>query len=355
MSKSKGNVVDPLELIDAFGADALRFAMAAQASQGSDVKFSRQRVEGYRNFATKLWNAARFAEINGCVRVAGFDAKKVRHTLNRWIVGETARTAAALSQAIESYRFNEAAATIYEFIWGRYCDWYLELAKPVLSGADEAAKAETRACAAWVLDETLALLHPFMPFITEELWAKTAEQGPARTSLLALANWPVLDGLGDAEADAEIGWLIDLVSEIRSVRTEMNVPAGARIPMLVTAGGALADARFATHGETIKRLARLDSITKTADAPKGSAVIIVGETTAALPLEGVVDLAAERQRLSREVAKYESEIAKIDAKLANEQFVTKAPPEVVEEIRERKAEFGRLATRLGAALKRIEA
>ena len=192
MSKSKGNVMDPLGLIDTYGADALRFTLAAMAAQGRDIKLSTQRVEGYRNFATKLWNAARFAEMNECVRQRDFDPAKVKQTVNRWIVGETERAARAVTEGIEAYKFNEAAAAIYEFVWGVFCDWYLELIKPILAGDDEAAKAETRATVAWVLDQILKLLHPFMPFITEELWAHMVEHGEKRENLLALSQWPML-------------------------------------------------------------------------------------------------------------------------------------------------------------------
>ncbi len=212
MSKSKGNVIDPLSIIDDYGADALRFTLAAMAAQGRDIKLSANRVEGYRNFATKLWNAARFGEVNGCQRVAGFDPKQARETLNRWILGEAAKAAGEVTAAIEAYRFNEAAGAAYRFVWSIYCDWYIELAKPVLTGADGPAKDETRATASFVLDEILKLLHPFMPFLTEELWRVTGEAGPKRETMLVLASWPKLDGLEDKDAEAELGWLVDLVT-----------------------------------------------------------------------------------------------------------------------------------------------
>jgi valyl-tRNA synthetase len=351
MSKSKGNVMDPLEMIEEYGADALRFTLAAMAAQGRDIKLSTARVEGYRNFATKLWNAARFAEMNEARVDASFDPKSAKETVNRWILGEAERAAQAVTAGITAYKFNEAAGAIYEFVWGRYCDWYLELAKPVLMGSDEPAKAETRACLAFVRDETLKLLHPFMPFITEELWANTAK----RDRLLALGVWPKLEGLADSKADEEIGWLIALVSEIRSVRTEMNVPAGAKIPLVITSGAKAVKDRAARHEETIKRLARLDTVSFAKAAPKGAALIVAGQTTAALPLEGIIDMGAERARLAKEIGRAEGDIAKIDAKLANEQFVAKAPAEVVEENRERKAELTVLAKRLKTALARIEA
>ena len=355
MSKTKGNVMDPLALIDEYGADALRFTMAAMAAQGRDVKMSTARVEGYRNFATKLWNAARFAEMNECVRQKGFNPGAVKETVNRWIAGEVERTAAAVTAGIEAYKFNEAATAVYEFTWGTFCDWYLELTKPILIGNDEAAKAETRATTAWALDQVLKLLHPFMPFITEELWSRLVEVGVQRENLLCLSTWPVFEGLADADADEEIGWLVGLISEVRSVRSEMNVPAGAKVPLVLVGAGKALRARTGQHEETIERLARLDDISFAKTAPKGSAQIVLGETVAALPLAGVIDMGAERARLEREIDKCRSEIGKVDAKLANESFVAKAPPEVVEENRERKADFEATITKLQAALKRVEA
>jgi valyl-tRNA synthetase len=355
MSKTKGNVMDPLDVIDQYGADALRFTLAAMAAQGRDIKLSTHRVEGYRNFATKLWNAARFAEMNECVRQKGFDPNAVAETLNRWIAGEVERTAAAVTVGIETYKFNEAAAAVYEFTWGTFCDWYLELAKPILNGDDEPAKAETRATAAWVLDQILKLLHPFMPFITEELWDRLVEVGVKRENLLCLSAWPVPTGLADAVADEEIGWLINLVSEVRSVRSEMNVPAGAKTPLVMVGASKVVRARAENYEETIKRLARIEALSFAKVAPQGSAQIVLGEMTVALPLAGVIDMGTERTRLVREIEKSRAEIKKIDAKLANENFVAKAPPEVVEENRERRADFEATMRRLQAALKRVEA
>jgi len=351
MSKSKGNVMDPLEMIEEYGADALRFTLAAMAAQGRDIKLSAARVEGYRNFATKLWNAVRFAEMNEARLDSAFDPRSARETLNRWILGEAERAVKAVTGAIEAYKFNEAASAIYEFTWGRFCDWYVELSKPILAGGEERARAETRACLAYVRDVILRLLHPFMPFITEELWNKTA----ARGALLALSAWPELEALADPIADEEIEWLIQLVSEIRSVRTEMNVPAGARVALVITSPAKAVKDRAARHEETIKRLARLDTISFAKSAPKGAALIVAGATTAALPLAGIIDMGAERARLAREIGKAEADIAKIDAKLANAQFIAKAPAEVVEENRERKAELETVAKRLKKALQRIEA
>jgi valyl-tRNA synthetase len=354
MSKSKGNVIDPLQIIDKYGADALRFTLAAMAAQGRDIKLAPQRVEGYRNFATKLWNAARFGEMNECVRQFDFDPHSVKHTLNRWIVGETERAANAVTAGLEGYKFNEAAGAIYEFVWGVYCDWYLELIKPILAGDDEAAILETRACTAWVLDQCLKLLHPFMPFITEELWAHMVEHGHARRSLLCLSEWPRLSGLSSTEADEEIGWVVELVSEVRSVRTEMNIPAGAKIPLVITGASEATAARARRHDETIRRLARLESITFAQAAPKGAALIVIGEATVALPLEGVIDMGAERKRLQKEIEKAEGDRSKAATWLANEANVAKSPEHVVELNRERVVEASDRITRLAAALKRIE-
>ncbi len=250
MSKSKGNVIDPLDLIDKYGADALRFTLAAMAAQGRDIKLSAQRVEGYRNFTTKLWNAARFAEMNGCVTVPDFNPRNAKEMLNRWIAHETAKAAREITAAIEAYRFNEAAGAAYRFVWNIYCDWYLELAKPVLTGPDGEAKFETRATVAWARDEIVKLLHPFMPFITEELWWVTgpvpvepermtgselelSRKGDERADMLALTMWPSHDGLDDPAAEAEIGWVVDLVSSVRSLRSEMNIPPATLMPLVL--------------------------------------------------------------------------------------------------------------------------
>ena len=353
MSKSKGNVMDPLVVIDEYGADALRFTLSAMAAQGRDIKLSKQRVEGYRNFATKLWNAARFAEMNECVRQRDFDPAKVEATINKWVIGETERAAAAVTAGIEAYRFNEAAGAAYEFVWGVFCDWYLELIKPLLMGDDEAAKSETRACVAWTLDQILKLLHPFMPFLTEELWAHMVEHGEGRSSLLTLSAWPVLEGNEDDAADAEIGWVINLISEVRSVRSEMHVPAGAKIPLVLVGADAQVRMRCDRHEETIGRLARLDEISFADAPPKGAALIVTGDTTAAIPLEGVIDMAAEKARLAREIDETTELLSKEKAKLDNPQFVAKANPDAVETARERVDEFEGKIARLSGALKRL--
>jgi valyl-tRNA synthetase len=353
MSKSKGNVIDPLNLIDTYGADALRFTLAAMAAQGRDIKLATSRVEGYRNFATKLWNAARFAEMNGCTRVESFDPKGVHETLNRWILGETAEAVAATTEAITAYRFNDAANAAYRFVWNIFCDWYLELSKPVLQGADGAAKDETRATTAFVIDQITKLLHPFMPFLTEELWAIKGAEGAPRESLLALAPWPDLSGLEDARAEAEIGWIVDLVSEVRSVRSEMNVPAGAQIPLVLVAPPDEVAARAKAWDETIRRLARLSTISFEAAPPKSSAQMIVRGVVAALPLQGVIDIGAERARLTKELGKQQGEAKKIEGKLGNADFVARAPEDVVEENRERLAESLSQIEKITAALERL--
>jgi len=336
MSKTKGNVIDPLKLIDQYGADATRFTLAAMAAQGRDLKLSIQRVEGYRNFVTKLWNAARFLEMNECRRVEGYDPRANRLPLNRWIVGATARAAAAVTRGIVDYKFNEAANAAYDFVWGTFCDWYVEFAKPVFNGEDEAAKAETRATAAWALDQILAILHPFMPFVTEELWAETGKFGPARASMLILSQWPDLAGLEDEEADAELNWLIDVITHVRSVRSEMNVPAGAKLPLVVVGAGETTLRRLVAGTSLITRLARLEEISPQANVPGESAQFVVGEATWALPLAGVIDIAVEKARLEKEVARLDADVAQVDKKLGNEQFVAKAPEEVIEEQKARR-------------------
>jgi valyl-tRNA synthetase len=348
MSKSKGNVIDPLALIDEYGADALRFTLAAMAAQGRDIKLSTQRVEGYRNFATKLWNAARFAEMNECATVSTFDPKSARETLNRWIAHETAKAAAEITEAIKAYRFNDAAAAIYRFVWNIYCDWYLELAKPLLTGPDEAARDETRAMVAWARDEILKLLHPFTPFITEELWAVTGRHD----TLLTLEAWPGGASLTDDKAEAEIGWVIDLVTAIRSVRAEMNISAA--IPLVLAGASAESKARAERWAEFIKRLARVSEISSAATAPQGAVQLIVRGETAALPLKGVIDVAAELARLTKEMQKADADIARIDAKLNNPNFMARAPEEVVEEEKEKREEAVARKAKIAEALERLK-
>jgi valyl-tRNA synthetase len=381
MSKSKGNVIDPLNLIDEYGADALRFTLAAMAAQGRDIKLATSRVEGYRNFATKLWNACRFAEMNQCAVPEGFEPAKAKETLNRWIAHESAHTTREVTEAIEAYRFNDAAGSIYRFVWNVYCDWYVELAKPVLLGPDSPAKDETRAMVAWARDEILKLLHPFMPFITEELWEVTAK----RDGLLVLADWPrkatattaeqlasiamagpdstlippviaALDAgdFSDPAAEAEIGWVVDLVTAIRSVRSEMNIPPATLTALVLAGASAGTRERAPRWTDVIKRMARLSDISFADRAPDGAVQLLVRGEVAALPLKGVIDVAAERARLDKEMAKADADIKRAESKLANEKFVANAAEEVVEEEREkREAALARKA-KLLEALERLK-
>ena len=381
MSKSKGNVIDPLHLIDDYGADALRFTLAAMAAQGRDIKLAPQRVEGYRNFATKLWNACRFAEMNACALPAGFNPTTTNETLNRWIAHETARATREVTEAIEAYRFNDAAGAIYRFVWNVYCDWYLELAKPVLMGEEGAGKTETRAMVAWARDEILKLLHPFMPFITEELWAVTAR----RDGLLALAAWsrktgelspeqlalisttspndpfltPVLLAFDAAEftdsaAEAEIGWVVDLVTAIRSVRAEMNIPPATLTPLVLAGASAETRARAPRWSDVIKRMARLADISFADRAPEGAVQLLVRGEIAALSLKGVIDFSAEKARLDKELAKAEADIKRVDAKLGNEKFVANAPDEIVEEEKEKRDAAVARKAKILEALERLK-
>ena len=355
MSKSKGNVIDPLELVDAYGADALRFTLAAMAAMGRDIKLSKQRVEGYRNFGTKLWNASRFCEMNACIRVAGFNPSLVNQKVNKWIVGEVAKAQRGVQDGITEYRFNEAAGAIYSFIWHIFCDWYLEFIKPVLNGDDAAAKEETQATAAWVLDQCLILLHPFMPFMTEELWQRLGEQGPARNNMLILETWPIYPpDLTDSAAEAEMDWVIRIVSEVRSVRSEMNVPAGAKVPLLVKDASADSQTRLKNNLDLIMRMARLESAAVTESVPSGAVQTVLDEATLLLPLADVIDLDQEQARLQKEIEKFAKEIGKIDGKLNNEKFMAKAPEHVVEEQRERRANAEAAQTKLKDALSRLQ-
>ncbi len=353
MSKSKGNVIDPLELIDKYGADALRFTMVSMASASAGrLRLATARVEGSRNFATKFWNATRFAEMNGAVLTKGFDPASAKLTVNRWMLGELARANTAVDTAIAEFRLNDAATALYEFVWGMVCDWYVELTKPILQGEDGPAKDETRAVTAYVLRETAKLMHPVMPFITEEIWDKTghrAQHGP-----LIGQPWPVPPPL-DQAADAEMGWLVKLISDIRSARAELNVPAGAKLRMMVIGGNDVTARRLKTHRPAIERLARIEGIEAAATAPKGALQIVLGEATYALPVTDVIDLKAEGARLQKEIKKLADEVVKIDAKLGNAAFVAKAPEEVVEEQRERRLQAQQTGARLSTALERLGA
>ena len=355
MSKSKGNVVDPIDLIGRFGADALRFTLAAMAAQGRDIKLSEARIEGYRNFATKLWNASRFAELNGCARVAGFDPAAAREPLNRWILGEAAKAAAETAFAIEAYRFNDAANAVYRFVWSVFCDWHLELAKPVLQEpADPTTRAETQATIAHVLDTIYALLHPFMPFLTEELWAIKGQTGPKREGPLALGPWPTQGFEVDQAVEAEIGWMVDLVAEIRSVRSEMGVPPSTLTPLVLVAPSETAEKSARAWTESIRRLARVSSVETASVAPTGALELVVRGETVALPLAGVVDLAAERARFDKEIARVRQEIAKVEVKLGNPDFVARAPEDIIAEHEDRLETFQARLVKLNAARERLE-
>ena len=346
MSKSKGNSVDPLILVDRFGADALRFTLTAMESQGRDIKLDEKRVEGYRNFATKLWNAVRFAQSQGITASASAEAPEASLPVNRWIIAETAQMAADAETALTAYRFDQYADTLYQFVWSRFCDWYLELLKPLLAEDGEAA-AESRTVAAWVIDQILVILHPLMPFITEELWHAQGE----RPYDLIHAKWPRLTPGPDASA-AEIRWLIDLISAIRSARTELNVPPGARLPLHIEPDASL-KARLEAQRAALERLARVGSLVFAPAPAGGIAQIVVEGATYALPLEGIIDLAAERARLEKAALAAEKEAAALAGRLASPGFVERAKPEAVEKARDDHAARTAEATRLRAALARL--
>ena len=353
MSKTKGNVVDPLTLIDEFGADALRFTLALAAGQSRDMRIGPARVEGGRNFATKLWNTARFCEMNGCNTVPGFDPAAVSHTVNKWIVAETFSAVSAVTSAIEALRFNDAAGAAYHFVYDVFCDWYVEITKPIFQSGGDDVKAETRATTAWARDQILKLLHPFMPFITEELWARTAET--PRDTLLIEAEWPQIAVPAGADAaTSEMNWVMEFIKGVRSVRSEMNVPAGARIEALLTGAGAAAKDYLSRNQDVVLTMARLTRAEIADTIPKGSAQFVLDDAVVALPLGDVIDFAKERQRLEKDLKKAQDEIARFDAKLGNEQFVAKAPEEVLAEQREKRAEAAALAARLEEAIKRLQ-
>lgn len=361
MSKSKGNVIDPLTLVDQYGADALRFTLSAMAAQGRDIKLATSRVEGYRNFATKIWNAARFAELNGCARAEGFDPAAVKQPLNRWILSEAATAAEGIAAGIPTFKFNEAAGSAYRFVWNQFCDWYLELAKPVLQGegVDPAEKAETQATVAYVIDLICQLLHPFMPFLTEELWAQKAGVGAPRKlkqgddALVCLTRWPDLSALKDEAAEAEIGFVVDLISDIRSVRSEVNVPAGTQAPLVLVNASAATRATIESWRPMIERLARISEIAFETVSPSQSAQIIVRGEVAALPLAGIIDLEVEQARLTKELAKLDQDIAVVDKKLGNPDFMARAPDEIVEENRDRKGAAQARKLKIAEALARL--
>lgn len=352
MSKSIGNVLDPLELIDEFGADAVRFTLTSMAAMGRDLKLSKDRIAGYRNFGTKLWNAARFAEMNDCKPVPGFDPASVTQTVNKWIIGETARARMAHDEALSGYRFNDAANGLYAFVWGRVCDWYVEFAKPLLAEADAAVIAETRATMAWVIDQCLILLHPTMPFITEELWGAIAP----RDTMLVHADWPAYGAeLIDAEAHREMGWVIGLIEEIRSIRAQMHVPAGLKVQLMQVEIDAPGQAAFDRNATMIARLARLSEVTPVDAMPKGAVTVAAEGAVFGLPIADLIDVAEEKARLQKTLDKLGKEIDGLKGRLGNPKFIESAPEEIVDEARENLAAREEEAGKLSEALARLAA
>ena len=396
MSKSEGNVLDPIDIIDgcdlqvlvdkrlrdartddkgklnqieqktrrqfpeglpACGTDALRFTLASQAAQGRDIRLSIDRIVGYRNFGTKLWNAARFCQMNECTlwKPEDFDPKALTQPINCWIVSELSQAVQSVTASLEGYRFNDASMACYRFIWNTFCDWYVELIKPLLNGENEQAKSETRQTAAWVLDETLKMLHPFMPFVTEELWDQLAEFGPGRPGFLMLQNWPALDAsFEDEAASEEVDWVIGFITEIRALRGDLNVPAGAKLKLALVDAGQEIVQRARSYAPLIERLARLENIAFTAEVPDGAVQFVHNGTRAALVVSDALDIEAEKARLTKELAKIDGEIIKIEKKLGNENFISKAPVEVIDEQKSRLAEYVEKKDKLSGALKSFE-
>ncbi|HAX90795.1 MAG TPA: valine--tRNA ligase, partial [Rhodospirillaceae bacterium] len=351
MSKSKGNIIDPLGTIDQYGCDALRFTLANLSTPGRDIKLATSRIETSRNFATKLWNAARFCQMNGCEWQAAFDPATAKHTVNKWIIGETMAAADTVSAHLDAFRFDLATHAVYEFVWNTFCDWYLEFTKPLLAeGGDTAIAAETKATTAWVLAQMLKMLHPFMPYITEELWEQIVGDG----TLLITTAWPVSTIKADASAIAEMNFVTRLISSVRNVRAELNVPAGAQIKLLVKGASEVTKTRLATHDGIIKKMARLSDVSLTDAVVKNAAQAVVDEATLILPLEGVIDLEQEKARLAKEIAKWQDEIKKVDAKMSNENFVSRAPQDILDEHRDRKANATSMIAKLEAAQKGLE-
>ena len=350
MSKSTGNVIDPLDIIDEYGADALRFTNAAMASIGGVLKLDMQRIQGYRNFGTKLWNAARFAEMNEAVPSDG-TIPMADQAVNKWIIGETAKVREVVDAAFDTYRFNDAAQALYAYVWGKVCDWYVELSKPLLNGDDEAAKEETRRVMGWVIDQCLILLHPIMPFITEELWGALGE----RAKMVVHADWPTYTAaeLVDAVADREMNWVISLIEGIRSARSQMRVPAGLRIPMIVTELDAAGQAAWDRNEAMILKLARVVDLTHADAFPKGSITVAIPGGTFGLPLADIIDIDAEKERLEKSLGKLAKELGGLRGRLNNPKFVASAPDEVVEEARANLAEREEEEVQLKAAMDRL--
>ncbi len=349
MSKSKGNTVDPMIMIDQYGADALRFFMASMETQGRDVNMSEARVAGYRNFATKLWNAARFGEMNEAKPVKDFDETKVAHAVNKWIVAKAKEASREVTRNLDAFRFSDAAGAVYQFVWGTFCDWYIEMIKPILYGEDESAKAETKATFAWALDRILVILHPFMPFITEQLWDNLA----VRDNKLICQPWPKHEDI-DAAAKTAIDWTIDAVTAIRSLRAEMNLPAGAKLKAYLKDAKPEVLGYAADFSNIICSLARLESIEPLhRDITPDMVQTVSNGTSILLPLKGVVDFASERERLNKELDQLNKNLAGYAAKLSNANFVERAPAKVVEEEKKRQADALENKAKVEAALARI--
>jgi valyl-tRNA synthetase len=350
MSKTTGNVIDPLVIVDEYGADALRFTNASMAAIGGVLKLSEERIKGYRNFTTKLWNACRFAEMNGAL---GGDGRMPAPsaTVNRWIIGEVAKVREDVDAALAAYRFNDAASALYGFVWGKVCDWYVELSKPLLLDGEEAIKTETQATMAWVLDQSLILLHPIMPFITEELWGVAG----TRAKMLVHADWPdyAAADLVDPAADAEMNWAISLIEGIRSARAQMNVPVSLYVPVVMTEADEAARGAYGRNEVMIKRLARIGDVSEAATAPKGSITIPTNGATFALPLADIIDVGAEKARVQKALDKLGKELGGLRGRLNTPSFVASAPEEVVEEARENLALREAEAAQLNAALARL--
>ncbi len=353
MSKTKGNVVDPLILIDSYGADALRFTLAALAAPGRDVKFSQSQIEGYRNFATKLWNAARFAEMNGCTFNRELNPYALHVPINQWIVSQVTALSQDVKEALEGYRFNEAAHILYHFVWGTFCDWYLEFCKPKFAST-KAEKTETQQTVAWVLDRILRLLHPFMPFLTEVLWENLRPE----LGLLMGELWPEAQKIPYPEVSQDVNWLIQVISEVRSVRTEMNVPPASHLTLSFYDAAPEIHRRLREHEDLLLKLARLEHV-KAFSEPlspreaRGAAQVVIGETTLLIPLAGAIDVTAEKERLQKELKKVASEIDGLEKKLINPDFMSRAPQEVVE-TQQKRLEAARLSTlKLKQALERL--
>ena len=357
MSKSKGNVIDPLDVIEQYGTDALRFTLTSLAAPGRDIRLSTQRVEGNRNFATKLWNACKFAEMNGAAIAPNFDPSLVQLPLNQWLVSRLNDTLDAVESAVDGYRFHDMAGGLYHFIWDEFCSWYLELSKPVFWGDDEAQKSETRSTMAWALSRLLHMLHPIMPFVTEEIWHQFAAKAAQQPDTLVLGNpWPKRVAIETSVAAGEIDWLIRVVVAIRSARSDLNVPAGGKFQVKVQDADPQTLDKIMRHNNQLVRQANLESIAPLSGTlPKGSAQIVVDEVTYVLPLEGLIDIAAEKARLQKAIEKAEAAIAKVDKQLSNANFVSKAPAEAIEKAKSGREEAQSNRNGLMTALARLEA